>query len=155
MDKSEHFAIVFIGLLAHSYLQEKNEYMNVASLKLCKELYEASGWNQACFHWVQIDDGRWTVLNESDYARLTDISEFNGEVHASEFAYDLGFIYRELPDEVTLTNHAVNEGAWVATYYDHGLKTKGCVEGPTPEDALCGLAIELFKSGVMVRDTAS
>ncbi len=118
--------------------------MNTASLELCKELYELSGWTKT--HSVWHDD---TAIDPIACG-YEDIE------HAIHFvpAYDLGYLLRKLPPKLeghhlTLsTTRGKNE--WGIWYESWALKTgfnRNYTD--TPEDAAAKLAIELFKQGVL------
>lgn len=138
--------------------------MNVASLELCKELYELSGWDKH-----QTDDGYhfymlyWHKLGTGEYDLL---SRDDGIAWASFHhyvdcpAYDLGYLLRKLP--------ILDEGGWVIlpTHSDDGHKVlwyaweieegyynaDGNVDYfDTPEDAAARLAIELLKQGILTK----
>lgn len=106
--------------------------MNVASLELCKELHELSGWTQP---------GMYAVDQDS-----------NEHAHR----YDLGYLLRRLPSsktergselELRKLKGEVLEGSWQIGY-DRG---KVWQLASTPEDAAAKLCIELFKQGVLTR----
>lgn len=117
--------------------------MNVASLELCKELYELSGWvpegpNEGYYpRGSNLVYGHKLLINDGDIP-----------------AYNLGYLLRKLPyPEIRLGI----TGRWQAHY---GYKTDrftltfpGAVAGfgNTPEDAVAKLAIELFKAKILVR----
>jgi len=114
--------------------------MNVASLKLCKELYELSGWANA-------NDGlKWHTQ--------TSPPAFGHGSYKTEHMfplYDLGYLLRKLPPIITLKSRA--GGRWYARCFrgkivDSSIKKFdfGCL-ADTPEDALCELAIKLVKEG--------
>lgn len=102
--------------------------MNVASLELCKELYELSGWG----------------------AELNDWRSNSGTVISGAYpAYDLGYLLRKLPND-----HMINFSRPPVKLYQSGhswtAEYGGFKSGDTaPEDAVCKLAIELFKQGVL------
>jgi hypothetical protein len=121
--------------------------MTVASLELCKELYELSHWTLTEKHWYQgkpIYNSPWGW----------DCS-----------AYDLGFLLEKLPKyhKVGKTAYCLDlrprmllDGThyhswWCGLWYEHGGGARGLAvgEADTPEDAACKLAIELFKQGVL------
>lgn len=126
--------------------------MNVASLERCGELYKLSGWE---FGHMRYDlTHRSLGVNDGDY---------KGKVPA----YDLGYLLRKLPAHF---NTGDARGAfefflkttgreWFAGYnkpelgkwlYDnnHGVWETPC-SADTPEDAAAGLAIQLFKQGIL------
>lgn len=99
--------------------------INVASLELCRELYELSGW----------EDGYESTM---DWHQPVDGSR-------GAPAYDLGYLLRKLPlgelrNRDGLYSAWQNNSANVAPQY-----------AETPEDAACKLAIELFKQGVLTK----
>jgi hypothetical protein len=101
--------------------------MNTASLELCKELYELSGWNAP------------VVSMDGPTPR-----------------YDLGYLLRKLPKHVEdqwLHIAPITDNKWAAHYMMMGVKSAGQDEwADTPEDAACKLAIELFKQGILVKE---
>lgn len=121
--------------------------MNVASLELCKELYDLSGWADVNYAWntgngrvmrLYVDDGE--ILHRDDYP-----------------AYDLGYLLRRLPIKAPNLKGSVNywftlttihTGEWMA-WYDG---TAGQAYGNSPEDAAAKLAIKLFKQGILVKE---
>lgn len=122
---------------------------NVASLNLCKELYELSGWNKPT-------DGS---LPRFYYAG-------NGEVYGAESwnhedfdcpAYDLGYLLRKLPltddigSYIELYKLSVN-GSVRYVVFTRPNATPFNSEADTPEDATAKLAIELFKQNVLTKE---
>lgn len=119
--------------------------MNVASLELCKELYELSGWKATSntfrygnekLDWIQSDDGKDWYLP----------------------AYDLGYLLRQLPESTTLRRNKAKaikasnwHGEWAIGVYGDQYREVGGKHGDTPEDAAAKLAIELFKQGILTR----
>lgn len=140
--------------------------MNVASLELCKELFELSGWGNYAGDepqngWHDID-GYLECSPRSDF-------EIGREKprephHIFQLiapAYDLGYMLRKLPqDEANSFPHHFRphleqerKGQWSAylecdTAYEGG-EHKGFSMADTPEDAVARLAIDLFKQGVL------
>ena len=106
--------------------------MTTASLELCKELYELSGWvdTEICHH--EYEDGNTLPITHNP-------------------AYDLGYLLRKLPSGVFLAkgkryriwNDDTNNYTWA------GSEKLDPIDADTPEDAACKLAIELFKEGVL------
>jgi len=111
--------------------------MSVASLELCKELHELSGWETPYFFTEDIE-GR-----DAAYQHIR---------------YDLGYLLCKLHDvtqpqrNITVTslfdNHpeANPDKYWLA-YVFGAPEAKSYAN--TPEDAVCKLAIGLFKSGIL------
>lgn len=124
--------------------------MQVASLELCKELYELSGWE--CDYWYDWNHGEPTVEDMR-------LSEFNIP------AYDSGFLLRKLPAYVYSRNYEQKAYLWqrkdadnkyCAWYrvndpitYGEEMRSEHGSVADTPEDALASLAIELFKQEVL------
>ncbi|SRR5258706_5170776 len=99
--------------------------MNVASLKLCKDLYELSGWSD-------------TIENFRESAHLT-----KDRVPA----YDLGYLMRKLPRQSHVYQFGANEWlAYAPGSHDHS--------ADTPENAATKLCIELLNQGVLKKGAA-
>lgn len=107
--------------------------MNVASLELCKELYELSGWNSGQRAFYTFDEDKMVETNAFD-------EDLVGEIRK----YDLGYLIRKLPPYVQLMT--MRNGC-DAVLKD--LKNTVAVHADTPEDAACKLAIELFEQGIL------
>lgn len=121
--------------------------MNVASLELCKELFELSGWRNASDQYIQMNDPDAPIELRSGYDNLSELGNYSfSEISP---AYDLGYLLRKLP-YLTLTND-YERGTWYCGEYgwydDIGWIER--VEADTPEDAACKLAIELFKQKLL------
>lgn len=113
--------------------------MNVASLELCKELYELSGWE---------DTEKW--LTASDLLPEIIDGKKTGNLKREQVpAYDLGYLLRKLPP-VTKVINCSNEKTQIYGALFPELKLT--FHGDTPEDAACKLAIELFKQGVLPKE---
>lgn len=138
--------------------------MHVASLELCRELYELTGWG---------DNGYWredilwwyenSLPGQKPDWRVQGLSEA-AKIGVIRFpAYDLGYLLRKLPR--SLPNHHTSaylivkceepEGSekqsWSCSY---GLidDAKHYNYASTPEDAVCKLAIELFRQGILKKE---
>ena len=130
--------------------------MNTASLELSKELYELSDWEE-----LGNVPSAWYGYIEDEETVCYGQTKPEGCIPA----YDLGFLLRKLPKLLDIdgasfslclhTNIAPPD--WTAYYMfvqvvDGKLKrfsNRLKVEADTPEDAVCKLAIELFKQGVL------
>lgn len=128
---------------------------DVASLELCKELYGLSGWRDTflAYHQRLADSAQPFVDTWDEVWNITEI-----ELHP---AYDSGYLLRKLPR----TLH--DAGYWLyiesqpnqyAAYYcdpSHQLYFvsnnvyRAREYADTPEDALCLLAIELIRQGIL------
>lgn len=114
---------------------------DLASLELCKELYEVSGWSDTKFL----------------HARGGALANNSVPEYVSDFcppAYTLGYLLRKLPPfiddrRLTLQPVVVNK-KWCASYdlvdEDNSRYNQFSKD---PEDAVCKLAIELFEQGVL------
>lgn len=135
--------------------------MNVASLKLCEKLYKLSGWQGAeqaeedtegnlwfnsSVGWQLVADARFTALVDEPGDWLP--------------AYDAGYLLRKFPRNIQIDESigwltlAGNAELWQCGYLMDGgyMGTRFNDFGNTPEDALCKLAIELFKEGVLDKE---
>lgn len=109
--------------------------MNVASLSLCKALYEVSTWRGSEFWWYRVGN------------------EWYSDAYKGEFpAYDLGCLLRKLP------GFSMNGGKVGVKILDRSSQPfsiwyKGFNgSADTPEDAACKLAIELFKQKILTKE---
>lgn len=109
--------------------------MNVASLELCKELYELSGWDD-CSHMYDDDNGE-TIVTESKM--------WNGMTPA----YDLGYLLRKLPKPAGVGQMLSSDEVWIATCGKIHPNKHLYLGADTPENAACKLAIALFQTGVL------
>lgn len=139
--------------------------MNIASLDLCTELYEVSGWKNTSEKWRKEMFKGGYVLTHSPAG------------YDNTPAYDLGFMLRKLPRKLKGVNSKQRDGnfnlyasrgkgAWVASYADEDssiirrLKKDAetqnnrnfwflAFSADTPEDAACKLLCELIKQGTI------
>lgn len=110
--------------------------MNVASLENCKTLCELSGWADTEFtYYANAGQHSGTMMHRSQV--------FDKDENLP--AYDLGYLIRKLPD-ATIIRYGSSK--YLAVYGAGTLQQED-----TPENALCQLAIELFKSGTLTRDS--
>jgi hypothetical protein len=129
--------------------------VNVASLDLCKSLYELSGWKNPKAGVFEIEKAwRPTPLSSGDNYRLINI----GPNTLQDIpAYSLGYLVRQLPD---ITLETWRSGHVVCKYFPtNGIARKleklGRViigEAGTPEDAAAKLCITLFKQNTLTRE---
>lgn len=127
--------------------------INVANLELCKELYELSGWSTAIG-----TNQFWYIDGELVIATF---------VEGGTPAYDCGYLLVELPQSVqveeykyglTLSVSGIGNIMWGAGYEHHfsdGVDERHTQLADTPEDALCKLAIELFKKDVLQKEVGN
>jgi hypothetical protein len=106
--------------------------MNVASLDLCRELYELSGWKMTEHIWCPVKD------NSGDWHH---VYYMLGNLAKELPAYDLGYLVRKLRGELLVLDDS-----------EMGLFFRSMLTLETLEDAAAKLAIELFKQGVLKRD---
>jgi hypothetical protein len=109
--------------------------MTTASLELCKELYELSGWYDTHFAHTSMD------------IKAQDGKNIDDEVCP---AYDLGYLLRKLPT-YTEVKSLKGDVPFIASY-DNGISTRNCL-ADNPEDALTLLAIQLFKDGILQKES--
>lgn len=117
--------------------------MSVASLELCRELYQLSGWDGT--HFLYTKSGKVsTIASMFSYKPLP--------------AYDLGYLLRKLPPELSdedsrvyLSMNISMTQNWCARYADAAGNRMNIEKfyAPTPEDAACKMAIKLFKQGIL------
>lgn len=131
--------------------------MNTASLELCEELHKLSGWENTHFNtWLSTEsDEVTTSANNALFGY--GVENKAGSIYCIP-AYDCGYLLRKLPayvesGHIELANF--DTAGWKIGYYN-GNPTLKMLEytiqnADTPEDALCKLAIELFKVGVLKR----
>lgn len=138
--------------------------MNVASLELCKELYELSGWAQTYFIWMDlqdqepfVSDGKTGGIRKADGTPGTYQDAFDGGTDWLP-AYDLGYLMRKLQTELEAgkDDYTPKDEFLLDCLYDIWTcrttwnKYKNySAEADTPEDCAAKLAIELFKQGIL------
>lgn len=103
--------------------------MNVASQKLCKELYELSGWG---LDELSTSTGMVIELTPDNVLWADGVPQ-----------YDLGYLVRRIP--------LYEQRKYSDSYGFLDLSGRGVKEvtADSPEDAACRLAIELFKKGIL------
>lgn len=125
------------------------ENMNIATEKLCKELYNASGrtWKDTEIR-RYYDDGMFPTHEKLNGLWLP--------------AYDLGYLLRKLPNKTRIERHDIaghpdrrkrlpDHTVW--NCYLFTATEQHWNQADTPEDAAARLAIELFKQGILNADT--
>lgn len=126
--------------------------MNVASLELCRELYELSGWKGTSYTFRSIDGKTWELFAPK---RLERLDRSAGAVRP---AYDLGYLMRKLPQidvektKLHLTLLTLPK-SFKAFYAKRGFGIRHGVTANTPEDAAASLAIKLFEQGILKPET--
>ena len=124
--------------------------MSVASLELCKELYELSGWEEAAYGYFKLHG------SISPYLLNASVASFRDKLQCP--AYDLGYLLRKLPVGTYVRRnltHPKKKSNWRGEYtaaYSTGFTANHREYGSTPEDAAAKLAIELLKSGVLTSE---
>jgi len=127
---------------------------DVASLELCKELYELSGWAHTDSEkmWrhhlpINMSEVKYRGEVENDNFRFRRSPEALRFREENKFypAYSLGYLLRKLPAPCQ-----------VGSLYTTGYEAYYCLKKPfvrttgdTPEDATAKLCIELFKQGIL------
>lgn len=120
--------------------------IGVASLDLCKELHRVSGWK---------DTQLIYYANAGEHSGTVDDRRMLMEKDANLPAYDSGFLLERLPHFIELVqlSGGYTPNGWRAIkkssqdYWHKGGPIQ--VDSDNPTDALCKLAIELFKQGVL------
>lgn len=124
--------------------------MYTASLELNKELYQLSEWKgESCYQLIEVlspDTGRVLRKHTVNYAvSLSYVNERNRNGCRITPLYDLGYLLRKF----------LGKGGIEIRYGDKSIIASShlwSIEADTPEDAVCLLAIELFKQGVLKRE---
>lgn len=146
--------------------------MHVASLELCKELYELSGWSDCLFGYFRtsklggkfgdswVDDGH--VVKTRIEAKLLGIKGLPIDELSDYPAYDLGYLFAQLLPAGTFSVKYVSPSDPGATdlkewygkciAYTPGMRQGDYPVDGSPADALCKLAIELIKQGILKRE---
>lgn len=143
--------------------------MTTASLELSKELYELSGWEVDrvwSMHPKDFEKGLMDGMiiggKRIEVEKVPTVCLRMGQAEIAP-AYDLGYLLKKLPKNVKGGDNwlqldcALDDDLWRARYADgkdwtfDELLVKLSLTSDTPEDALCKLAIELFKNGVLTK----
>lgn len=141
--------------------------MNVASLDLCRELYELSGWEFKRRYPCWVDNATKSHAQEGYPKLVNKLGLKNDWEYGKQYgiykmfpAYDLGYLLRKLeavgetiilrynnPENMT----AIALSDWNRRYTAATVSmTQGSYPiATTPEDATAKLAIRLFKKGVL------
>jgi hypothetical protein len=130
---------------------------NVASLELCKELLELSGWDDTKQVWKYTEpmstDIKYGVREDGDKwcysVQPHSMKSYNLNEVSVWSAYDSGYLLRKLPAELLLTK--LRNGDVRFQIKHHTAEKLYGVLADTPEDALTQLAIQLFKSGELTK----
>lgn len=131
--------------------------MNVASLELCKKLYELSGWDDWVefdpYHCLAIDWRQWRAKT----GKIEIVSKANTRVASiTEFicpAYDSGYLLRKLPPFTKVYfDNVERDIGWYCAYANGQPDRYTLRRADTPEDAAAKLAIELLKQGVLTSE---
>lgn len=138
--------------------------MNVASLELCKELYQLSGWDLTYFIWTEKSltvDKLGTELWGDNVVAMSGAEADTWDGYKCP-AYVLGYLLRKLPTGSSV--EVLSDGQYKAKCY-YGLDdahSSGIplielfvAKADTPEDAVAKLAIELFKQGILVKENVN
>lgn len=146
--------------------------MNVALLELCQELHDLSGWVDTGKAY-----GKWTPEDKKPFMAEYNYGEFGHDAFRVAPAYDLGYLLRKLPRVLRGSNSRERDGVfslyaarkssnWVASYIDTDCtivrRRKAEADSnnyrnfywvqdsaQTPEEAVCKLALRLFKEGIL------
>lgn len=115
--------------------------MNVASLELCKQLYEVSGYDGTDLIYIDHE-----TLGLEVFGREITNQLGHGSAYICE-AYDLGFLLRELPPYVAI--YKQNEKWWSWDIRENHPLAWNSVDAKTPEDCACKLVIRLINQGIL------
>lgn len=122
--------------------------MYVTSLEVSKELYELSGWDGTSFFHAE-------GYERDSYKRVlyTGGNPSNEAMWGANHTpvYDLGYLLRKLPNWYEWSLSQDPDGFY--TMWHDGLEVGGRWDADTPEDAAAKLAIELFKQGVLKKES--
>lgn len=133
-----------------------------ASLELCKELYELSGWGETLAYYEQSDG----IPPGEPYIVYPELIKQYGlwgtqEVKVRTPAYDAGYLLRKLPRVIeemdslkflSVEPSPISSREWEAGYSDENYdKPEFVCYSETVEDCLASLAIELFKENIIKR----
>lgn len=152
---SFHPSLICNRFLCGLYTTTGASEMNVASLELCKELYELSGWTTDTYYWLQ---GSMPDLAEQEHYPTVvfhndSLAEYPYAYERQCPAYDLGYLLRKLPNSdkqgiyawPSIAKNILDASAfWECDTGEYYTETARSME-----DAACKLAIELFKQGVL------
>jgi len=124
---------------------------DVASLELSRELHELSGWEDTRYYYhslISHDMKRWSEYKLQDYRPDND---FGMRIVP---AYTLGYLLRKLPNFTEVQNIGFDgENEWRVMRHDVR-RNPFCI-ARTPEDAAAKLCIELFKQGILQKESES
>lgn len=132
--------------------------MNVAKLELCKTLYELSEWGKSALAGELHPDFWYTPGNK--------LPTYGNRGYLKAIpAYDCGYLLRKLPRHLTIKNQLYHlciingnkqDDNWIADYVTMGRECwlhegdrAQLTEDAEIENALCKLAIELIKQGII------
>jgi hypothetical protein len=134
--------------------------MHTARLELCKELSLVSGWFDTYFWHATFQNHSSPQdqrgINHYMLVSQQELQELQNHSYIKKLgfipAYDLGYLLRKLNGK-TPVSLKIYDGYTTAYWQDFSetakLPDKFVHKADTPEDALCMLAIELFKQGVL------
>jgi len=105
----------------------------VASFENCRELFELSGWGWAPTYY-RVFKGE---------PRLVEVLIGRPKKEVDTPAYELGYLMRRLPIGSIVWSKGEDE--WAAMYAEE------VQQAGTPEDAACGLAIVLWRVGILTK----
>ena len=124
--------------------------MNVASLELCKELYELSGWsNTDNYHCLMATTPKesWVVLDRAaSKIRNYPAYDYIYLLNKMPMGHPVSKIYAELRSQ------RIFKDAWGISWRTEDDEVEVYVESSNIVDAAAKLAIELFKQGILTRE---
>jgi hypothetical protein len=138
--------------------------MNIASLELCKELYELSGWKgEDCYQEIQkynpytgkliknasgINSERPYIVNYA--VSLAHINDQNRGEELITPRYDLGYLLRKLPPTSKIVKVSIINGETYGAIHVYKVNEPNLtINADTPEDCAAKLAIELIHQRII------
>lgn len=122
--------------------------MNVASLELCKKLYELSGWDDP--------ETLGAIKSSETTGVVSTLPPGKNFYYGNRIpAYSLGYLLRKLPQSLSAdADHITGDWMLKLDHPSHGWNAYyyGDLQGgvaDTPEDAACKLLVELIKTGII------
>lgn len=136
---------------------------NVASLDLCKKLFALSMWDETHAQYYRVYNRQTETHSDAEVLSDAEFAEATGVSTSICPAYDLGYLLRMLPKNVTefwgklypASPCLMYSGTqWVIFYQstmtgEHNTDELFGQFADAPEDAACLLAIELFEQGIL------
>ncbi len=119
---------------------------SIAKFELCRELYELSGWVWTDFYYKILEDK----------PQVVDIVLGRSKDGLHIPAYDAGYLIQWLPQKVdgarlVIAGMPMSDYWGCAYLYGLNISFDASQIADTLDNALCGLAIVLWRQGVLIR----